>query len=218
MQDIFVDRVDAGRRLAIEVRALGLVSPVILALPRGGVTVAAEIARALGAPLDLVLAGKIGARGQPEYAIAAVAEGPEPALVIDPELAHDEALVADIHARLPQTLAELERRRRAYLHGRDPVPVAGRPVVLVDDGIATGATARAALRSLRARGPSRIVLAVPCAPASECAALAREVDDFVCPLRPAWFGAVSAFYRDFSQVSDAEVLAALGSLAAAGPH
>ena len=107
MQDIFVDRVDAGRRLAIEVRALGLVSPVILALPRGGVTVAAEIARALGAPLDLVLAGKIGARGQPEYAIAAVAEGPEPALVIDADIAHDEALVADIHARLPLSLIHI---------------------------------------------------------------------------------------------------------------
>jgi putative phosphoribosyl transferase len=211
MQDIFVDRADAGRRLASEVKALHLVSPVILALPRGGVTVAAEIARALDAPLDLVLAGKIGARGQPEYAIAAVAEGPEPALVIDEDIARDAALVADIHARLPEALAELERRRRAYLRGREPVPVAGRPVVLVDDGIATGATARAALKALRARGPSRIVLAVPCAPASECGALAREVDDLVCILRPAWFGAVSAFYRDFSQVSDAEVLAELAS-------
>jgi putative phosphoribosyl transferase len=211
MQDIFVDRTDAGRRLASEVKALGLVSPVILALPRGGVTVAVEIARALGAPLDLVLAGKIGARGQPEYAIAAVAEGPEPALVIDEDIARDPATVADIHARLPEALAELERRRRAYLRGREPVPVAGRPAVLVDDGIATGATARAALKSLRSRGPSRIVLAVPCAPASEVAALAREVDDFVCILRPAWFGAVSAFYRDFSQVSDDQVLAALAS-------
>src|SRR5262249_40843665 len=160
----------------------------------------------LDAPLDLLLAGKIGARGQPEYAIAAVAEGPVPALVIDEALAHDAATVADIHARMPDALGELERRRRAYLRGREPVPLAGRPAVLVDDGIATGATARAALKSLRARGPSRIVLAVPCAPASECAALEREVDDFVCILRPSWFGAVSAFYRDFSQVSDAEVL------------
>src|SRR5215831_19079661 len=131
MQDIFIDRIDAGRRLAAEVRALGLQSPVILALPRGGVRVAAEIARALDAPLDLVLAGKIGARGQPEYAIAAVAEGPVPELVIDEDLAHDAAMVADIHARMPDALAELERRRRAYLRGREPVPLAGRPAVLV---------------------------------------------------------------------------------------
>jgi putative phosphoribosyl transferase len=214
MHEIYRDRVDAGRRLAGDVHALGLVAPVVLALPRGGVPVAAEVARTLQAPLDLLLAGKIGARGQPELAIAAVAEGPEPALVVDEELVGDARTLADVHARLPAVLDELARRRRAYLRGRAPVPVAGRPVVLVDDGIATGTTVRAALRSLRARGPARIVLAVPVAPLSQCAALEREVDDLICPLRPAWFGAVSTFYGDFSQVSDEAVIAALH---AAGP-
>jgi putative phosphoribosyl transferase len=209
MHEVYKDRVDAGRRLAGEVRALGLVAPVVLALPRGGVVVAAEVARALHAPLDLLLAGKIGARHQPELAIAAVAEGPEPALEIDEELVGDEHALADLRARVPAVLAELERRRRAYLRGRAPEPVAGHPVVLVDDGIATGATVRAALKSLRPRGPSRIVLAVPVAPLSQCAALEREVGDLVCPLRPAWFGAVSTFYGDFAQVSDAAVIAAL---------
>jgi putative phosphoribosyl transferase len=209
MREIYRDRGDAGRRLAAEVVALGLVDPVVLALPRGGVTVAAEVARALHAPLDLLLAGKIGARGQPELAIAAVAEGPEPALVVDDALVGDDLALADVHERVPAALAELERRRRVYLKGRALVPVAGRPVVLVDDGIATGTTVRAALRALRARGPSRIVLAVPVAPLSQLAALAGLVDDLVCPLRPAWFGAVSTFYGDFSQVGDAEVVAAL---------
>jgi putative phosphoribosyl transferase len=209
MHEIFRDRVDAGRRLADEVRALALAAPVVLALPRGGVIVAAEVARALHAPLDLLLAGKIGARGQPELAIAAVAEGPEPALVIDEALVGDAHALADVHARVPAAIAELERRRRVYLRGREPVPVAGRPAVLIDDGIATGATARAALKALRARGPARIVLAVPVAPRSEIAALAREVDDLVCPLQPAWFGAVSTFFGDFTQVSDEEVIAAL---------
>ena len=209
MHEIYKDRVDAGRRLAGAVGALGLVAPVVLALPRGGVPVAAELARALQAPLDLLLAGKIGARHQPELAIAAVAEGPEPALVIDEELVGDEQALADVHARVPEALAELARRRRLYLREREPIPVAGRPVVLVDDGIATGTTIRAALQALRARGPARIVLAVPVAPLSQCAALAGEVDELVCPLQPAWFGAVSTFYGDFSQVSDAAVIAAL---------
>jgi len=209
MHEIYKDRVDAGRRLAGVVGALGLVAPVVLALPRGGVPVAAELARALQAPLDLLLAGKIGARHQPELAIAAVAEGPEPALVIDEELVGDEQALADVHARVPEALAELARRRRLYLREREPIPVAGRPVVLVDDGIATGTTIRAALQALRARGPARIVLAVPVAPLSQCAALAGEVDELVCPLQPAWFGAVSTFYGDFSQVSDAAVIAAL---------
>jgi putative phosphoribosyl transferase len=209
MREIYRDRVDAGRRLATEVVALGLVDPVVLALPRGGVAVAAEVARALHAPMDLLLAAKIGARGQPELAIAAVAEGPEPALVVDDELVGDDLALADVHDRVPAALAELARRRREYLKGRTPVPVAGRPVVLVDDGIATGATVRAALTALRTRGPSRIVLAVPVAPLSQLAALAGLVDDLVCPLRPAWFGAVSTFYGDFSQVGDAEVVAAL---------
>jgi putative phosphoribosyl transferase len=215
MHECYRDRVDVGRRLGEAVRALGLVDPVVLALPRGGVTVAAEVARALQAPLDLLLAGKIGARGQPELAIAAVAEGPETALVVDDELVGDARALADVQARVPEALAELQRRRRLYLHGRAPVPVAGRPVVLIDDGIATGATVRAALKALRARAPSRIVLAVPVAPLSQIAALGREVDDLVCPLRPAWFGAVSTFYGDFSQVSDAQVIAALAACAAA---
>jgi putative phosphoribosyl transferase len=216
MHELFADRADAGRRLAREIEALQLSDPVVLALPRGGVVVALPIANALRAPLDLLLAAKIGARSQPELAIAAVAEAPgasEPALVIDDELVATADALSDVRSRVPAALAEMARRRAAYLRGRAAVPVTGRSAVLVDDGIATGSTMRAALASLRARQPSRIVLAAPVGPASQVSALAREVDDVVCLVAPAWFGAVSTFYRSFEQVSDAEVVAALDAAA-----
>jgi putative phosphoribosyl transferase len=217
MHELFEDRADAGRRLAREVAALNLADPVVLALPRGGVIVALPIALALSAPLDLLLASKIGARGQAELAVAAVAETPdgaEPALVIDEELAATPEAQAEVRARVPAVLFEMARRRAAYLGGRAPVPVMGRAAVLVDDGIATGSTVRAALASLKARRPSRIVLAAPVGPASQVHALAREVDAVVCLASPAWFGAVSTFYHSFEQVSDDEVLAALAAAAA----
>lgn len=215
--DSFADRVDAGRRLAEALRPLALADPVVLALPRGGVPVAAEVARALGAPLDLLLVRKIGAPGQPELAVAAVADAPEPVLERDDEtLAQSGADLRYVQAQVPAQLAEIERRRGLYLQGRAPLPLAGRTAVLVDDGIATGTTVRAALRALRQRQPARLVLAVPVAPPSEVQRLRAQVDDLVCLLQPAWFGAVGAFYRDFDQTSDEQVVALMRQFAA-GP-
>lgn len=204
----FVDRVDAGRQLAAALCGMKLDDPVVLALPRGGVPVAAEVARALRAPLDLVLVRKIGAPFQPELAVAAVAEAAEPVVELDEQtLAASGASRDYVWQELPQHLREIERRRRLYLHGQPPLEVRGRTAVLVDDGIATGTTVRAALRALRLRNPARLVLAVPVAPAEEVARLGREVDDLVCLHAPAFFQAVGAHYRDFEQISDEEVVA-----------
>jgi len=204
----FEDRTDAGRRLGQALVALGLVDPVVIALPRGGVPVAAEVARALGAPLDLLLVRKIGVPMQPEIAVAAVAEGPEPTLEIDPEtLALSGTSMGYVQREVPGHLAEIERRRRVYLQGRAPLPLAGRTAVLVDDGIATGTSVRAAIRSLRGRRPARIVLAVPVAPADALLRLRTEVDDIVCLATPAPFYAVGAYYFDFEQTTDDEVTA-----------
>lgn len=204
----FEDRVDAGRRLAAVLQPRAFVDPVVLALPRGGVPVAAEVARALKAPLDLLLVRKIGAPGQPELAIAAVSDGAEPVVEFDEEtMSMSGATREDVMREVPGQLAEIERRRQLYLKGRAPLPVKGRTVLLVDDGIATGTTVRAAIRALKARGPARLVLAVPVAPASELPRLRGEVDELVCLVAPAWFGAVGAHYRRFGQTSDDEVVA-----------
>ena len=206
----FVDRQDAGRALAARVVALGLADPVVLALPRGGVPVAAEVARVLRVPLDVLVARKIGLPGQPELGVGAVAEGGPPLL--------DEAVLSRLGvptSALEETMVservELDRRVARYRGDRPLPPLAGRSVVLVDDGLATGVTARAALRVLRAAEPARLVLAVPvCAP-DAAEALGREADDVVCVLSPAGFGAVGAWYRRFDQTSDEEVLALLAA-------
>jgi putative phosphoribosyl transferase len=211
------DRKQAGQRLAQRLQALRLPPPVtVLALPRGGVPVAAEVARVLAAPLDLLLVRKIGMPWQPELALAAVVEGDPPDLVCDdPERALDHG--AHLQAQLPLQLQEMARQRQAYLQVRAPVGVQGRTVVLVDDGIATGTTVRAALRALRRRGPARLVLAVPVAPADTLQALSAEVDAIVCLVSPQRFRAVGEHYVDFSQVEDAQVIAALQSASTAPP-
>ncbi|HEX5687390.1 MAG TPA: phosphoribosyltransferase family protein [Ideonella sp.] len=210
MEWLFEDRVDAGRRLARALLQRGIADPVVLALPRGGVPVAAEVAKALKAPLDLLLVRKIGAPDQPELAVAAVADGAEPALAIDEQtLALCGTSLEYVTGELPAHIKEIERRRALYLKGRPPVPVDGKTVVLVDDGIATGTTVRAAIRALRQRHPARVVLAVPVAPATEVQALRAEVDDLVCLETLDWFGAVGAHYRHFGQTSDEEVVALL---------
>ena len=210
MRTVFEDRADAGRQLGDALRKKALHDPVVFALPRGGVPVAAEVARALNAPLDLVLVRKIGAPGQPELAVAAVCDGAEPTLVIDDEtLSACGASMAYVNREAPHHLAEIERRRRVYLKDRAPTDVEGKTVVLVDDGIATGTTVRAALESLRRRRPARLVLAVPVAPADEAARLREEVDDLVCLSTPVLFGAVGNHYRTFAQTSDEEVVEAL---------
>ena len=209
----FADRQQAGRVLAEQVAALGLVDPVVLALPRGGVTVAAEVARVLHAPLDLLLVRKIGAPWQPELAVAAVVEGDPPEIVVDAETMQFGGVSrAYIDAEAAQQLEEIARRRALYLRGRPAKPLAGRTVVLVDDGIATGTTVRAALKALHHVRPARLVLAVPVAPADTVAELRSEVDDLVCVAQPSFFHAVGCHYGDFHQVEDDEVIALLDAM------
>jgi putative phosphoribosyl transferase len=211
MEPPFANRRDAGAALGAVLRPMGLVDPVVLALPRGGVPVAAEVARALHAPLDLLLVRKIGAPFNPELAVAAVVDAAEDDLVVDAGLAHEIGMTsADVQARATEQRAEIARRRALYLGGRARVPLAGRTVVVVDDGIATGTTVRAALKGLRRAGPAAVVLAVPVAPADTAAALAHEVDRLVVLHRPEPFRAVGLHYADFAQTSDAEVVALLG--------
>jgi predicted phosphoribosyltransferase len=203
----FAGRQEAGRLLAARVVALGLRNPVVYALPRGGVPVAAEVADALHAPLDLVLVRKIGAPGQPELALGAVVDGDAPETVLNPHIvAATGASEAFIEAARRRELAEIERRRTRYLAGHPRVDPAGRDAVVVDDGIATGATARAALHALRRRGAARLVLATPVAPADTLEALRGEADEIVCLFVPAPFFGIGAFYRDFHQLADDEVV------------
>ena len=200
----FRNRAEAGRLLARRLLAMQLPDPVVLALPRGGVPVAAEVARALHAPLDLLLVRKIGAPHQPELAVAAVADGAD--LVTD-ELTMGWTGATDEYIERQAELqrAEIARRRALYLAGRAPQPVAGRTAIVVDDGIATGTTVRAALQALRRRAPARVVLAVPVAAPDSLAALAPLVDEVVCLSQPPLFQAVGVHYQDFAQVADEEV-------------
>lgn len=218
MTTLFDSRTAAGQALARVLAGRHWPGPVVvLALPRGGVPVAAEIARALHAPLDLLLVRKIGAPGQPELAIAAVVDGNPPDTVVDAETAAYAGVGRpEIDARAAAELPEIARRRRVYLQGRAPLPVQGCTAIVVDDGVATGTTVRAALLALRRRHPARTVLAVPLAPADTLAALAGEVDEIVCLAQPWPFIAVGQHYRDFHQVSDSEVVAAMAAAAAPG--
>ena len=217
MHGAFKDRGEAGRQLAAAVVRLGLVDPLVLALPRGGVPVAAEVARALHTPLDLLIVRKIGAPGQPELAVAAVAEGEPPTVVVDERTSRmtgaDGAYI-DREARTQR--AEIERRCKTYRRGRARLGVAGKAVVVVDDGIATSTTVRAALQALRRMRPARLVLAVPVAPTDTIAELSQLVDDVVCLSQPAFFGSVGTYYADFHQVDDEEVIALLD--ASRSPH
>jgi putative phosphoribosyl transferase len=214
----FKDRSDAGRRLAAALKAYRRQKPVVLALPRGGVPVAAEVCAALDAPLDLIIARKIGVPIQPELAMGAIAEGGEPAIVRNEEII---ALVgiteAEFKAVCDRERREIERRRRRYLGDRAPVEVAGRTAIVIDDGIATGATMRAALLAVRARKPKQVVMAVPVAPTSTLDALRRDADDIVCLEDHEPFGAIGMFYRDFRQVSDEEVVDFLARHRTAAP-
>ena len=208
----FAGRTEAGRLLAARIAALRLRNPVVYALPRGGVPVAAEVADALHAPLDLVLVRKIGAPGQPELALGAVVDGDAPETVLNPEIMEvTGATDAFIEAARRRELAEIERRRLRYLAGHPRIDPAGREAVVVDDGIATGATARAALHALRRRGAARLVLATPVAPAETLKALRGEADEIVCLFQPAPFFGIGAFYRDFHQLADDEVIGLLAA-------
>jgi putative phosphoribosyl transferase len=206
----FLDRVDAGRKLAHALARYRSDNPVALALPRGGVPVAAEIAAALGAPLDLVLVRKIGLRGQPELAMGAIVDGVEPIVVRNEEIIRAAAVNEDeFEAACERERAEIERLRRRFLGDRPRASVEGCVAIVVYDGVATGATARAALRAIRRLGPASLILAIPVAARDTAAALRGEVDDLVCIETPRRFEAVGAFYADFRQVEDAEVSAIL---------
>ena len=204
---MFSNRIEAGRRLAAELGRFKDEHPVVLALPRGGVPVGVEIARALNAPLDLVLVRKIGAPFQPELAIGAVVDGSRPETVINREIVEafeiPESYLSEESAR---QLAEIERRRQRYLAGRERAEIAGHTAIVVDDGIATGATMLAALHATRRAGPKRLVLAVPVAPPDTIERLRGEVDEVVCLEMPRFFGAIGAFYRDFHQLGDDDVI------------
>lgn len=202
---LFNDRLDAGRRLAKRLSAMNLSNPVVQGVPRGGVVVAYEVSRALGAPLDVVISRKIGAPGNPELAIGAVAQ--DGTLVVDQALVRalgvDEDYLSEEAARQQE---EITRRLNRYRQGLPAVDVSGATVIVVDDGIATGATVLAALRGLRAADAGRIILAVPVAPPDTLERLASEADDIVCLATPEPFYAVGQFYRHFEQTSDEEVV------------
>jgi putative phosphoribosyl transferase len=207
----FADRRVAGRALGERLAREGLTAPLVLGLPRGGVVVAAEVAAALGAPLDVLVVRKLGLPGQPELAmgaIAAVGDAIETVRVDAVLLTAgvDAATFEQVSAR---ELAELRRREAAYRDDRPPVEVRGRAVVLVDDGLATGATMHAAVVAVRAGGPASVTAAVPVGSPRACAALEPMVDRVVCLLAPRSFRAVGQAYGDFGQTTDEEVRGAL---------
>jgi putative phosphoribosyl transferase len=209
----FRDRSDAGRKLAAALASYKSQQPLILALPRGGVVVAAEVAAALDAPLDLILVRKIGVPLQPELAMGAVVDGEAPVIVRNEEVIRLACIDgSEFKAVCDSELAEIERRRERYLAGRERVKIEGRTTIVVDDGIATGATARVALNAVRMRNPERLVLAVPVAPTESLAKMRDYADDVVCLEAHDFFRAIGVYYSDFRQVSDADVIEILDRL------
>jgi predicted phosphoribosyltransferase len=205
----FQDRYDAGRRLAQALEQYRQEDPVVLGLPRGGVVVGYEIARVLAAPLDVLVVRKLGAPGAEEFAIGAIAPG---ATLLSRELVAGLGISRDYLAGIIAREAdELARRDRVYRGTRQPLEVEGRTVILVDDGLATGATAQAAVESLRRRRPKKIVFAAPVCSVEGSESLRRVADDVVCLECPENFGAVGYWYRDFSPTTDAEVIECLGA-------
>jgi len=200
------DRTDAGRALSGQLLHLAEAEPLVLGIPRGGVVVAAEVARALGGHVGAVVAAKVRAPGNDELAIGAVAS--RGVALVDEMMAHRLGIDHDaIEAAVRRAAAEVARREDVF---GGPVEVEGRTVIVVDDGVATGATLRAALAAVRRGEPERLVCAVPVGPPATIDLLAHEVDEIVCPLQPDRLWAVGEWYRDFTQVDDAEVLALLG--------
>ena len=206
----FRDRVDAGRRLAAALRRYKDQQPLVLALPRGGVVVAAEVAAALSAPLELVLVRKIGLPHYPELAMGAVVDGAAPLVIRNADVIRSEGIGEEAfrHACTAE-MTEIERRRRLYLGSRPPRSARDCTAIVVDDGIATGATVRAALQAVRLQRPRKTVLAVPVAPTDTLEELRSEADEIICLEAYALFGSVGTYYADFQQVSDGEVVQAL---------
>lgn len=205
---MFKDRRDAGRQLGRRLAGYATLRPVVVALPRGGAVVAAEIADRLGAPLDIIVVRKVGLPWQPELAIGALAEGD--VCVLNDALIDEAGVRGDeLAAEIGRERLELERRVRAYRGERPPLRLDGRVVILVDDGLATGYTARAAIEEIRRRGASRVIVAVPVAPRESVETLGRVADAFVVLETPPWFLSIGEHYEDFTQTSDDEVMACL---------
>lgn len=202
---LYRDRADAGRKLASHlIEYARHRRPIVLALPRGGVPVGYEIARALGAPLDVYIVRKVGVPGYEELAMGAVAA--DGSYVVDTSTIESLGITQDhFHAALERELVELKRRETTYRDGRPEPELAGRSVIVVDDGLATGASMYSAIAALRQRKPAEIAIAVPVAPKETCQKLATVADRVFCPHQPAYFGSVGFYYDDFRQVGDDEV-------------
>jgi len=212
---VFADRRDAGRRLAALLERFADERPVVVGMARGGVPVAAEVARALSAPLDVALVRKIGAPHNPEYALGAVAEGG--VCLLDDAVVHDTGL-SERGARtlVARAEGELSAQAKRYRAGREPLSLTGRTAILVDDGLATGRSARAAIRSLRRRGAVRVILAVPVGAPESSRALRAEADEVICVQAPELLWAVGVWYEDFAPTGDEEVAALLAHARAGG--
>lgn len=206
----FADRKDAGERLATALAGYRGADAVVLALPRGGVEVGQPVARALGLPLDLLLVRKIGVPFQPEVAMGAIVDGDRPEVVRNEDVIRYAGVSdKDFDAACRKQLEEIERRRGVYLKGREPVPVGGKTAIVVDDGVATGATLKAALKGLAAKNPRHIVVAMPVIPASLIPELEELAEKVICLEDLGPIGAVGAHYRYFPQLEDADVVACL---------
>lgn len=210
---MFQDRVDGGQQLARALLRYRTSHPIVVALPRGGVPVGFEVARALDADLDVIVVRKLGAPNNPEFAIGALAPGITEVNRAVVELYRiSERYIEDV---IHRERMELDRRERLYRSGRDPIQLAGRTVLVTDDGLATGASASAAVASIRTQGPERVIFCAPVCACDSARELAHKADGVVCVLRPAEFGAVSLWYRDFTPTTDADVTECLNRAARA---
>ncbi|MGO9059894.1 MAG: phosphoribosyltransferase [Candidatus Binataceae bacterium] len=211
---MFTDRKEAGRELAAALMKYKPESPVVLAIPRGGVPVGLEVALALEAPLDIIVARKLGAPGQHELGLGAIVDGDHPQSVLNEDIIRELGVSPEyLQKEIESELKEIRRRQAAYRKGRPAVKVAGRTVIVVDDGIATGGSIRAALRGVKRMAPKKLVLAVPVAPSDTIESLRSEADELVCLDTPVYFMAIGEFYEDFSQTSDHEVIELLETAA-----
>jgi putative phosphoribosyl transferase len=209
---VFLNRRHAGEALAQALEKSRRSSPIVYALPRGGVPVAAVVADRLEAPLDLILVRKLGAPGHSELAIGAVVDGPAPAIILHKDTVRQLRIGNDDIARVKTAaLAEIERRRASYLGVRPPIYPAGRTVIIVDDGLATGATMEAAVEAMRRASAKEIIVAVPVAPIEAAARFRLLADEFVCIETPRRFLSVGAHYENFEQLTDGDVIRALAS-------
>jgi putative phosphoribosyl transferase len=211
---LFRDRAEAGSKLAAKIGPKNFQRPLVLALPRGGVVVGYWVAKTMQAPLDVIIVRKIGVPGQPELALGAIVDGEQPETVLNADVVAMAGVdQAWIKKESKLKLVEIERRHKLYRAGRGQVEIAGHTAILVDDGIATGATVRAALKAVRRAKPLKLVLAVPVAPPDTIADLQAEVDEVICLATPEPFFAIGNFYQDFSQTTDEEVVKLLAQRA-----